>query len=162
MIHDQWPGNDLDEVAVAKQRYCPIICLDGMRKNCEKVRIADDHPRLEPHISWLQYLFRSHSEFYYMLRFLWNKHSRRFLQFVFISKLCIPVQSKYWSHCHIHGTLIFVISTVHDTWLDGSPLAWAYFRSSPVTRSQGVPCNGDSICSIFLPVIKEQCNMSIH
>ena len=32
-----WP-----EVAVAMQRYCPVICLDGMRKNCEKVRIPDD------------------------------------------------------------------------------------------------------------------------
>jgi len=34
------------EVAVAKQRYCPIICLDGMMKNCEKVRIADDPPKI--------------------------------------------------------------------------------------------------------------------
>jgi hypothetical protein len=34
------------EVVVAKQRYCPVICLDGMRKNCEKVRIADDPPKV--------------------------------------------------------------------------------------------------------------------
>jgi hypothetical protein len=34
------------KVAVAKQRYCPIIRLDGMRKNCEKVRISDDPPKV--------------------------------------------------------------------------------------------------------------------
>ena len=34
------------KVAVVKQRYRPIICLDGMRKNCEKVRIAYDPPKV--------------------------------------------------------------------------------------------------------------------
>ena len=34
------------KVAVAKHRYCPIICLDGVRKNCEKVKIADDPPKI--------------------------------------------------------------------------------------------------------------------
>lgn len=42
-------------------------------------------------------------------------------------------------NAHIHGTLTDVISTVHDTWLDGSPFDWENFRSSPVTRSHGVP-----------------------
>lgn len=32
-----------------------------------------------------------------------------------------------------------VISTVHATWVDGEPSSLANFRSSPVTKSHGVP-----------------------
>jgi len=34
------------KVDVAKERYCPIICLDEMRRNCEKVRTSDDPPKV--------------------------------------------------------------------------------------------------------------------
>jgi hypothetical protein len=126
--------------------------------NEEKLWKSDNHTSPEYNTiqyNTIQYLFISQSEFYYMLS-LWNKNSRCFHQFVFILKLrvrmyvCMYTCTKQnWSHCHIHGTLIHVISTVHDTWLDGSPLAWAYFRSSPVTRSHGVPCNADSTMQYY-------------
>lgn len=40
---------------------------------------------------------------------------------------------------NIQGMFTFAISTVHETCLDDSFLSSAYFLSSPVTKSHGVP-----------------------
>lgn len=41
----------------------------------------------------------------------------------------------------LHGLLRDIISTVQATWLEGLFSSLAYFLSSPVTKSHGVPLN---------------------
>lgn len=163
MIHDKWTGNDLDRSGCGQAE---VLSCYLPRWNEEKLWKSQDSWWPTQGLNHTSPEYNTYSDPTVNVTICLDFHEIKIQD---VTSVCLYFKTMYTCtnkilihFGHIHGTLIHVISTVHDTWLDGSPLAWAYFRSSPVTRSQGVPCNGDSICSIFLPVIKEQCNMNIH